>query len=106
MLCVCLCVCNAFDTQCVVSLCFAQRTQVTKEEEEEPDVVLVKVEKMEEVEPVTGTQTGLSIQEGERTQSRLSHASNTWFITHVHRRNRKSVFSSRNMFARALNPKD
>lgn len=69
---------QCLDTQRVVSLCFAQRTEATKEEEEEeePDVVLVKVEKMEEVEPVTGTQTGLSIQEGEWTESPLGHACN------------------------------
>lgn len=105
MLC-CVCVClQCRDIQCVVSVCFAQRSEATKEEEE-PDVVLVKVEKMEDAEPVAGTQTGLSIQEGEWTESRLSHASNTLFIAHVHRHNRKSAFSSRKMFACALNPTD
>lgn len=58
-----------FSHHCCVSACSNIRhffSLLCVQKEEEPDVVLVKVE---EVEPVTGTQsqTGLSIQEGEWT---------------------------------------
>lgn len=53
---------NVVCLQCINIQHFLNLLYVQKEEE--PDVVLVKVE---EVEPVTGSQTGLSIQEGEWT---------------------------------------
>lgn len=55
------CVCGALTSTCMIFVCL-WCVRLRGQKEEEPDVVLVKVE---EVESASGPQTGLSIQEGE-----------------------------------------
>lgn len=59
--------CGALTSTCMIFVCL-WCVCLRGQKEEEPDVVLVKVE---EVEPASGPQTGLSIQEGEWKRTSL-----------------------------------